>query len=210
KGIKPSEGRRQHADMERASIHKMIERKPGAMVLAVEEVTHIIANTGQALQTAPPVEQILNLRGRHAFLRDEIEHNSGVDLSGSGAHGQTVERGEAHGAVYASTIRQGTHGSTASKVSDDYASGCHIRRDLPQPIGNILIGKAVKSITTNSLNIELLRDSKVVCKRTVAAMERRIKASNLSEIGKSFKKQTNWREIAGLMQRRERCIFLQI
>ena len=73
------------------------------------QFAHIIADSGQPFEPALPVKQILHLLGSHAFLRDQIKEDARIDLPGSRAHRQAVERGEAHRAFNASAVGEGAH-----------------------------------------------------------------------------------------------------
>src|SRR5215467_11786667 len=209
KRIKSPERCRQHASAHRSMMHKVVNRECSAWITTVEELAHVIADAGQALETAPPIKEVLDLRGRHVPLRDEIEHNSGIDLSGSSAHGQAVEGSKAHRTLDTPTVRKGAHGRPASEVSNDDTLLRHIRRDLSKPIGHIFIGEAVEAVATHSFEIELLRNRKMVRNRAVATVERCVKAGNLRQLRRIHEQRANWCEVVRLMQRRQRDILFE-
>ena len=61
-----------------------------------------------------------------------------------------------------------------------------VRRDLAQPLGDILVGQAVKAVAAHAFVVEPLGDRVVVGDRAVAAMERGVEAGDLRQIRKAL------------------------
>ena len=87
-----------------------------------EQVAHVVADAGETLQAALPVEQVRDRRGAHALLRDQVEHDAGIELARARAHRQAVERGEAHGALDAAAVAKRAHRGAAAEMGDDDAA----------------------------------------------------------------------------------------
>src|SRR5215471_11699722 len=68
KRVKSPERCSQHASAQRNMMHKVVNRECSAWITAVEELAHVIADTGKALEAAPPIKEVLDLRGRHVLL----------------------------------------------------------------------------------------------------------------------------------------------
>ena len=86
---------------------------------------------GKALEAAVAIEQVLDRSRIHAFLLDEVEHDTGIDLARPRAHGQAVERGEAHRAFDAAAVGQRAHGGAAAEMGDDHAPAGDVGRNWP-------------------------------------------------------------------------------
>src|SRR4051794_6208126 len=89
----------QRSEGEAGPIDKVIQSQLGAWILAGEQITDVVADAGQTLEPAIVIEQVLDGIGGHALLREQVEDDAGVELPGACAHGQAVQRREAHGAV---------------------------------------------------------------------------------------------------------------
>ena len=63
-------------------VGEVVDGEGGARIIARQQFAHIVADAGEALETAVPVEEVLNRFGRrHAACRHEIEHHAGIDLT---------------------------------------------------------------------------------------------------------------------------------
>jgi len=82
----------------------MVEGKTRPWIITCEEIAHIIADAGEALETAIAVQEFLNRFDRHLPLCQEIEQDTGIDLTAARAHGQPVERGEPHRAIHRAAV----------------------------------------------------------------------------------------------------------
>ena len=121
--VDAAHGGREHAGEERNAIDEIVEREFGARDRSsASKIAHVVADAGQALETAVVIEQMLDVLGAHALLGQEIEHDAGVELAWARSHRQTVERGEAHGALDALPGVDGAHGGAAAEMGDDHAA----------------------------------------------------------------------------------------
>ena len=117
--IEPAERRRQHPGVQADAIDEVIDGKCGAGVGIRLQFAHVVADPGQAFETAFAIKQIFDCRRRSSLFGDQIEHNPGIDLTRPCPHRQPVERGKAHGAFDAVAIRQRAHGRAAAEMCDD-------------------------------------------------------------------------------------------
>ena len=86
--VDAAHGRSQHAGEERDAVDEVVERELGARLRTREQVSHVVAYAGEALEPAVVIEQMLDLAGAHALLSQEIEHDAGVELTWTRSHGQ--------------------------------------------------------------------------------------------------------------------------
>ena len=82
----------------------------------------------------------------HSLLTHEVEHDAGVELTRPRAHGQTVERREAHRAFQTLPGGDGAHGGATAEMRDHDPALGNFGRDLSQASGDVLIGEAVESV----------------------------------------------------------------
>src|SRR6185312_7508491 len=129
-GVESPECSRQHPGVEADPVHEIVDGKGGARIGAGLELAHVVADAGQAFETAVAIEEILHLRRRHALFRKQIQHDTGVELTRPRSHRKSVERGETHGAFDASAALDGAHRGPAAEMSDNDASTGDVRRDL--------------------------------------------------------------------------------
>src|SRR5215470_9399937 len=97
---------------------------------------------------------MLHFRRAHSLLLDEIEHDTGIELSGARSHRQSVKRSESKRAFDAATGIERAHRSAASEVCDDDAPRCRGRGDLGQAAGDVFIREAVKTIAAHAFRVE--------------------------------------------------------
>ena len=132
-GVETAERRRQQAGLQADAVDEIVEREARARICARLEFAHVVADAGQALQSALVIEQVLHLLGAHLLFPDQVEHHAGIDLAGPRAHRQPVERREAHRALDAAAVRKRAHRSAAAEMRDDHPAGRDLGRDLLQP-----------------------------------------------------------------------------
>src|SRR4029078_13045607 len=90
--VDPAERSGQHSDVECDAIDEMLHGKLGARLIARLQVADVIADAGQALQPAFAIKKLLNRRGAHALVGQEIKKNTRIDLAWPRAHRQSIER----------------------------------------------------------------------------------------------------------------------
>ena len=120
----------------------------------------------------------------------QIKQHAWIDLPRPRAHRQPIKRGKAHRAFDALSVGQSAHRSAAAKVRDDDASVCDTRCDFAQPAGDVFVRKSVKSISPDTLAIEMLRYRVVVGDRAVTAMECGVEAGDLQQIRAARQQET--------------------
>ena len=209
KRIQSAERRRQHPGAESGAMNEIVDGKLRAWLLVGLQLAHVVADARETLQTTLAVEQILHVRGVHAFLHDEIKHHTGIDLAGPRAHRQAVQSGEPHCAVDAAAIEERTHRCATAEMSDDDTRVGDFRRDRLQAIGDIFIGEAVEAVAANALRVETFRQGEMVGNCAMTAVESRIEAGDLRQLRKARAERLHGGEIVRLMKRRQRDVALE-
>ena len=181
----------------------MVDGKRCARVVARQQLSHVARNPGETLETELAVEEIGNGLHAHSLVRNEIEHDTRIELAGARAHGHAVERREAHRALDAAACEKRTHGGAAAEVGDDRAASRSFGRNLRQPLGNVLIRKAVEAIAAHTLIIEASRERVEVGMRRMTPMKGGVETGNLRYGRVDFHHHAYGREIVRLVQRRE-------
>src|SRR6516164_1983783 len=125
--------------MKRDAITEVLKRKCSARVRARLQLPYIVADAGEALEAALAIKEILHGGTAHLFLLDQVENDTGVDLTRTCAHGQPIERRKSHRAFDAAPAGKRAHGGTAAQMSNNDAP-CGLGRDLRQAGGDIFIG----------------------------------------------------------------------
>ena len=117
---------------------------------------------------------------------------------------------KSHGAFDAAAIGQRAHRRATAEVRDYHPALCNLRRDLAQTLRNILVGKAVKTITAYAFLIKTLRKRVVIRQGAMAAMKRRVEACNLRQLRTAGEKCADRGEIVRLVQRRQRNVTFEL
>ena len=94
-------------------------------------------------------------------------------------------------------------------MGDNDASAGDIGRDLRQPLGDVLVGKAVEAVASDPFGMQLVRDRIVVGERIMIAVECGIEAGDLRQRREILRQGFDRSEIMRLMQRRQRYVALQ-
>jgi len=82
----------------------------------------------------------------------QIEDDGGVQVSGSGAHHESFQRGEAHGGIDAAALLDGGNGSAVAQVAGDHV-GVFGRafHHLQRHTCHIAMGGAVETIAADAV-----------------------------------------------------------
>jgi len=92
----------------------IVDGKGRARIGVRLELTHIVADAGQALKPTIVVEETLDGGGIHSLFAHQIQHDTGIDLARSRPHRQAIERGKAHRALDAPAFEERAHGRAAA------------------------------------------------------------------------------------------------
>ena len=155
--VDAAHGGRQHPGEESDAVDEIVERELGARVRTREQVSHVVADAGQPLETAVVIEQMLDLVGAHALLGQEIEHDAGVELPWTRSHGQAVKCREAHGALDALAGMDRAHRGAATEMGDDHAALRNVRRQLRQLARDVFVRQPVEAVAADAFLVEALR-----------------------------------------------------
>ena len=121
------------------------------------QIAHVVADAGDAEQPRLLVEHRFHGLRIEAERLEQVEHDAGIDRTGSRAHAQAVERGEAERAVDALAVAQRAQAGAAAEVRHDHAAAGDLRRHLRQHRGDVLVGQAVKAVALNARVADLFR-----------------------------------------------------
>ena len=88
-------------------------------------------------------------------------------------------------------------------MGDHDAAGRMQWRDLPEPIGDIFIGQAMKAVATHALVVKSAGQTEDVIDERMRAVEGGIETRNLAHMRPSLARRQDARNVVRLMQRRE-------
>ena len=128
------------------------------------------------------VEEALDPRRVEALGLQQVEDDAGVELAGAGAHRQAVDGGEAHRAVDAAPVMEGAQRGAGAQMADHHPALRQSWVDLAQPVGDVLVGQAVKAVAAHALLVPAVRDREPVGDLGMAAMERGVEARDLGHL----------------------------
>src|SRR5690606_13948627 len=124
----------------------------GPRVVALDERADITGNVGDPEQPRLSVKQVTESRRVHFEYVHQIEQYAGGDAAAACAPDQPVERRETHSGVDAAAVAHCAHARTIAEMRDDRplrAGG-----DLPQPPGDVFVGKTVESVAADTRLLE--------------------------------------------------------
>ena len=122
-------------------------------IAAGEQIAYVVGDARETAQPGAVVEEVLDVRGAVALLGQQIQHHTGIELAAPGAHGQPVERGEAHRAVDAPARLDRAHAGAAAKVAHDHGAAGDLRRDRGQTPRDVLVRQPVETVPPDPLLI---------------------------------------------------------
>ena len=79
--VNAAHGRRQHSGEESDPVDEIVEREFSPGVGAHEQVPDVVADAGEALETAFMIEKVLDLARAHALFGQKVEHDARVELA---------------------------------------------------------------------------------------------------------------------------------
>ena len=139
----------------------------------------------------------------------KYKYHPGIDLPGSGAHRQPVERRKAHRTFHASTVIKRAHRCAAAKMSDDDTPVRGGGRHVAQAARDVFVREPMKPVAPDTLGVKAFRNREMVRDFAVAAMKRRVEARDLEQFRPTREQCLNGREVIWLMQRRKRHVALE-
>ena len=83
------------------------------------QIAEVAGDTGDAENTGLLVENIEGLVNVEAILVHDELQNTGVNITGAGAHGQAAQRSQTHGGVNALAVHDGGNGAAVAHVAGD-------------------------------------------------------------------------------------------
>ena len=125
--------------------------------MGILQITEVGGHTGHTLNAGLLVEDIQHGVDVHVILIHQVLQDTGVQIAGAGAHGQTGQGGEAHGGVHALAAVDGGDGGTVAQVAGDQLQ---LLDGLAQhgggPLGDIFVAGAVEAIAADLVLLVIL------------------------------------------------------
>ena len=82
----------------------------------------------------------------------QVENDSRVDITRTGTHDQTFQRGKTHGGINAFTVADGGYRTTVAQVAgDDVQFFNRFVQNFSGFLGHIVVAGAVRAVTTNAV-----------------------------------------------------------
>src|SRR5437870_11592662 len=100
-----------------------------------------------------------------------MKEDSGIDLARPRAHGDAVKRRETHRAFDTAAVCQAAHGRAAAEMRHDHSARCHSWGDLAQALGDVFVGKPMKTVALDPIRIKTLRNGVMIRDGIVAVMK---------------------------------------
>ena len=120
-GVNAAQGNHVGTDEAAQLVNVDIVGQPRVLVFVVDALAQRteVVDTGDALDTGLLIEQGVNLVHTHARLADEVEDDARVNVTGTGTHSQTGQRGQTHRGIDGAAIADGRSRSTVAQVKSD-------------------------------------------------------------------------------------------
>ena len=132
-----------------------------AFACGLRQGAHVVRKTGEAEKAGFLVHELVEAVDVVAVLLADEEEDGRVEATGTGAHDEAVERGEAHGGVGALAVQNGGAGAAVAQVGGDEAA---VFRVLAQNLGGFggheAVAGAVETVTADGVVfVELVWDA---------------------------------------------------
>lgn len=150
------------------AVAEYVEGNLGALVAfacGLGQGAHVVGKSRKTQQARFLVHEFVEPVDVVAVLLVEVEEDGRVDASAAGAHHQAVQRGEAHGGVYALAVQNGGAGTAVTEMSRDEAA---VFRFLAQNLGGLggheAVARAVKTVAADAVFLVVfVRNAVEIC-----------------------------------------------
>ena len=121
-GVESAHGRCIRADVE---LHAVAEDfdchdRPGLARLGCgEDLAHVGTDAGETQEPAFPVQQIVDLLKRVAFIVDKVADDAGIEVAHARAHDEPRHRAETHAGVDGAAALNGAGAASVAEVAGD-------------------------------------------------------------------------------------------
>src|ERR1700686_3772694 len=136
---------------------KDIQRESGARIVAADTLfqrLHIAFAGRKSEEAALMIEHIFKPVGVQFPGAHKIEENAGIKIATTSAHRNAACRSEAHGGVDGNSAAKSAEARSVTKVREDGSFGKLISEMMHQR----LVGKAMKTVATNTCVVTALRE----------------------------------------------------
>ena len=176
-----------------------------AFACGLRQSAHVVAESGEAEEARFLVHELVEAVDVVAvFFADEEEYGR-VDASGAGAHDEALERGEAHGGVYALAVQNGGAAGTVTEVSGNEAAVFRLlAEDLGGFAGHETVACAVGAVAADLVFfVELVGDAVEVGLARHGLVEGGVEHGDLREAREELGGTFHTGGVCGFMQRGE-------
>ncbi len=169
-------------------------------------LTHIAAQTAHAGHTALLVDDPLYVGLRKSIMLHQIRDGSGIHITDTSTHHQTLGRGQAHGSVHTLAAVHRSDGAAVAYMACHDLLGLYIHTEhLAHALRHIPVARAVETVAPHTgLLIKLIRQRIHICLGRHGLMESRVKHSHLGHVGHKPVDSFHTCHIGGIVQRRQR------
>jgi len=152
------------ADILFDAMAENIDRQLGAAILMlalfVQQIAHIVGQTGNAEQTGLLVEQRIDFAERHPLFVRKIFQHRRIDIPAAGSHHQAFQRRHAHGSIQRVAVLDGAGRAAVAKVQrDDVGFLARFAGELTVAIRHVTMRSAIKTVAPDFVPaIKLVRN----------------------------------------------------
>ena len=166
-------------------------------------ITVIAGDAGHAEHTGFLVQNVQNLGYGQVLFVAQILNKSRIDISGTGSHDHTFERGKAHGGIYTFAVLYSGKGSTISHMAyDDLQIVVVFAKELCGSLGYEFMRSSVEAVFTDCVFlIVLFRNTVHICFRRHGLMECGIKYCYVRNARHQFHAGIDSHQVCRIVQR---------
>jgi hypothetical protein len=197
----------ERADVPADTVHVDVVGLLRVLVALVDELLNQaeVVGPGQPLQAGALVEQGVDLVDGHLALAVEVEDDAGVDVAGTRAHDQALQRGQAHGGVDGPAATDGGHRGTVAQVQGDLVDVVGVlAQDLRDQVGDVLVAGAVEAVAPDVVLVGDLTVEAVPGRRLRQAVEEgRVEHGDVLDVGQQRPGVLDAVDVGGVVQGRQ-------
>ncbi len=191
-------------------VGELLEYELGLRVSSVGQFVQfagIRSFGGKTQETGFAVEDGGHLVRVYTQFLLQVQHGVGVNITHAGTHNHTLQRGEAHGSVYALAVLDGADGTAGAQVAGDDLGVVNIQAcELGAHTGHELVGGAVSTVTANAVFlIILVRQTVHVGVGRHGLVESGVEGNYLRNAGKSVLHGVDTQQVGRVVERGKIC-----
>src|SRR6185312_6059379 len=202
--VQAAERVRERGSLPPDAVGKKLNGFRRSHVGARKQRAHVTGNTaGYSQQAGAPVEEVFHLLHRQAASLLQIENDAWVQRARPRPHHQPVKRAESHGGVDAPAPAYCAQARAVAEMGDYDALLGQIGSYFPQTVRNVFIGKAVETVTANTLRLIFAWQREAGRDKRHRVVKGGVKAGDLRQVRTRGGNSTDRRDVMWLVQRRQ-------